>query len=63
MTSVLKYVVNYESFGIRESYQDTCFGHAFSKACQYGTAEEKICINLKYFTIKTTQANLQKCIT
>jgi hypothetical protein len=63
MTSVLKYVVNCESFGIKESFQGTCFGHAFSKACQYGAAEEKVCINLKYVTIKTTQPNLQKCIT
>jgi hypothetical protein len=38
MTSVLKFVVNSESFGIEESLQVTCFGHAFSKACQYDIA-------------------------
>jgi hypothetical protein len=36
MIGVLKYVVNYESFGLEENFQGTCFGHAFSKACQYG---------------------------
>jgi hypothetical protein len=35
----------------------------FSKACQYGTIEEKVFKNFKYVFIKFTQANLQKCIT
>jgi hypothetical protein len=63
MASVLKYVVNCESFGIKGSFQGICFGHAFSKACQYGTTKEKICINLKCVIIKSAQAYLQKCIT
>ncbi len=29
MTTVLKFVVNYEVFGLEESFQGTCFGHAF----------------------------------
>jgi hypothetical protein len=33
MTTALKVVVNCESFGLEESFQGTCFGHAFSKAC------------------------------
>jgi hypothetical protein len=33
MISVLKFIVNCESFGIEDSFQGTCFGHAFSKAC------------------------------
>jgi len=36
MITVLKVVVNYESFGLEESFKGTCFGHVFSKACQYG---------------------------
>ncbi len=56
--SVLKFVVNCESFGIEESLHGTCFGHAFSKACQYGTAEEKNCKNLKYVSIKFAQIDL-----
>jgi hypothetical protein len=41
MIGVLKYVVNFESLGLEESFQGTCFGHAFSKACQYGIAKKK----------------------
>ncbi len=61
MIGALKSIVNCESLGLEESFQGTCFGHAFSKACQYGTAWEKVCRNLKYVFIKSTQTNLQKC--
>jgi hypothetical protein len=37
MTIALKVVINCESFGLEESFNGTCFGHVFSKACQYGT--------------------------
>jgi hypothetical protein len=53
MTIALKTIVNYESFGLEESFKGTCFGHVFSKACQYGTAEEKVCKDLKYAFIKS----------
>ncbi len=49
---VLKYVVNCEVFGMEENFQGTCFGHAFSKPCQYGSVEEKVCKNLKHISIK-----------
>jgi hypothetical protein len=55
--------VNCEVFGMEESFQGTCFGHAFSKACQYGTTKEKICKNLRHISIKLAQFDLQKCIT
>jgi hypothetical protein len=41
MPIVLKFVVNYEVLGLEESFQGTCFDHAFSKAYQYGIAKEK----------------------
>jgi hypothetical protein len=41
MTYALKSIMNYESVGLEESFQKTGFGHAFSKACQYGIAKEK----------------------
>jgi hypothetical protein len=63
MTNVLKSIVKCDSLGIEESFQGTCFGHAFSKACQYGTIEEKVYKNLKYVSIKSPQVDLQKCIT
>jgi hypothetical protein len=31
--------------------------------CQYATTNDKVCKNLKYVSIKSTQANLQICIT
>ncbi len=55
--------MNYEVFGLEESFQSNCFGHAFFKAYQYGTIEKKICKNLKHISIKSTQFDLQKCIT
>ncbi len=63
MIIALKSIVSCEFFGLEESFQGTCFGHVFSKACQYGTKEEKICKNLEYVFIKFAQANLQKCLT
>ncbi len=35
------FVVSYEFFCFEESIQGTCFGHAFSKACQYPTQKKK----------------------
>jgi hypothetical protein len=58
MFGVLKFVVNCESFSLEENVQGTCFRHAFSKACQYGVVEEKVCRNLKYVSIKSTQTYL-----
>jgi hypothetical protein len=63
MTIALKVVVNYEALGLKESFQGTCFRHAFLKACQHGIAKEKVCKDLKYVSIKFTQVDLQKCIT
>jgi hypothetical protein len=51
MTIALK-VVNCEHLGLKESFHGICFGHAFSKTCQYGTVEEKVCKDLKYVFIK-----------
>jgi hypothetical protein len=62
MITILKFVVDCEVFGVEESFQGTCFGHAFSKACQYGTAKEIFKKNLKHISIKLAQFNLQKCI-
>jgi len=63
MTIVLKYVVKYEVFGLYENFQGSCFGHVFSKACQYANTNEKVCRNLKFVSIKFAQSHLQKCIT
>jgi hypothetical protein len=52
MTIALKVVINYEPVSLKESFQGTCFGHAFSKACQCGTVEKKVCKDLRYVSIK-----------
>jgi hypothetical protein len=62
MTTYLKFVVNCEILGMEENFQGTCFGHAFSKACQYETVEKKVYRNLKHICIKSAQYDLQKCI-
>jgi hypothetical protein len=41
MTTILKFVVNCEGLGLEESFNGTCFGHAFSKTCQYAIVEKK----------------------
>jgi hypothetical protein len=33
MIITLKSIANYEALGLEESYQGTCFGHAYSKSC------------------------------
>ncbi len=55
MIIVLKSIVNYELLGLEESYQGCCFGHLFSKTCQYGTTDEIFCIRLKHVSIKFAQ--------
>jgi hypothetical protein len=48
MTNALKSITNYEALGVIESFKGTCLGHAFSKACQHSTSDEKVCKGLKY---------------
>jgi hypothetical protein len=63
MTNVLKLITNYEALVVIESCKGTCFGHAFSKACQHSTFDEKVCKGFRYVSIKFVQIDLQKCIT
>jgi hypothetical protein len=58
MIIVLKVIVSYDILSLEESYQDTCFEHAFSKAYQYVTTNELFCKNLTYDFIKITQKDL-----
>ncbi len=43
---------NCESFDFEKKIQGICFDQVFSKACQYGKMDEKVCWNLKYDSIK-----------
>ncbi len=51
-TTTLKSIVSCDMLGLEESFQGVCFGHAFSKTCQYGTIEEKVYKCLQYVSIK-----------
>jgi hypothetical protein len=42
MTTTLKSIISCDMLGLEESFQSNCFGHAFSKACQYVTTEDKV---------------------
>jgi len=59
MTIILKSIVSRESLSLEENFPGLCFWH-FSKVCQYGTIEKKVCKNLKYVSIKFAQAPICK---
>ena len=40
-----------------------CYVKSMSKACQYATSDEKVCRGNAYVSIRTAQADIQKCIT
>ncbi len=52
MINNLKSMVDCESLGVAKSFQGICFRHAFSKVCQYATANEKVHMGLKYVSVK-----------
>jgi len=43
MIVALKAIISCDNFNLEESFQGTCFGHAFSEAYQYATMDEKVC--------------------
>jgi hypothetical protein len=53
MITTLKFVVNCEVLGLEESFNGTCFGHAFFKTYYYVIVEERECDNLKFASIKS----------
>ncbi len=57
-TFALKEVVSCDILGLEDSYQDTCFGHVFSKAYQYVITIEKIYKYLTYVFIKIAHGDL-----
>jgi len=62
MTTTLKSIVSCDMLGLEESFWDTYFGDACSKACQYTTTKLKNYKDLLYVLIKSSQGDLQKCI-
>jgi len=49
-----KSIVKCQFVPLNENFQGICFGHVFSKACQYPTTNEKVCKKLRYISIKST---------
>jgi hypothetical protein len=43
MTNAFKFVMCCETLNLQESFQGSCFGHDFLKACQYVTPKKKMC--------------------
>ncbi len=57
--TTLKSIVSYDMLGLEENFQGVCFGHAFSKTCQYVIMEEKNCKDLQYVS-KSAQGDFAK---
>jgi hypothetical protein len=52
-TIALKSIVKCEVFNLNENFQGVCFGHVFSKTCQYAITNEKVFKNFKFVSIKS----------
>jgi hypothetical protein len=59
MTIALKLIVNYETLELEECYQGNCIGHAFFKACQYVTNDEKATFESMVERTKDENFNLE----
>jgi hypothetical protein len=55
--------ISCDVLGLQDPYAGVCFGHVMSKAAQYATTEDKVCMKMKEVSLKDTQAALQKTIT
>ncbi len=62
MTTTLKSIINYIMLGLVESFEATCFGHAFSKTCQFAK-NKKVYKGFKYVSIKAIQGYLWTMLT
>jgi hypothetical protein len=55
-------MVNCAPLKLVAPWQGSCFGHAFSKACQYACNDATICLGFWEVNLKATQSTLQKII-
>ncbi len=63
MTLALRFIMSYDILGLEESFNGSCFGRVFFKACQYGTTKKKVCKDMRFMSIKNVQYDIHKCIT
>jgi hypothetical protein len=59
----LSSIINYVPLKLITPWQGSCFGHGFSKVCQYAYNDATICIGFKEVNLKAKQSTLQKTIT
>ena len=55
--------ISCDVLGLQDPYASVCFGHVMSKAAQYTTTEDKVCMKMNELSLKDVQAALQKTIT
>jgi hypothetical protein len=63
MTIALKIVVNHDVLDLEENFWELILVMNFLKHANMQQIDEKVCISLRYVSIKTTQGDLQMCIT
>jgi len=62
LTRALSFVVSCVPLKLAAPWQGSCFGHAFSKTCQYACNDAIICLGFWEDILKATQLTLQKTI-
>jgi hypothetical protein len=55
MGTTLKSLISCEVLNLKFHFDSACFGHAMSKATQYDTNDDKISMDLKPISVKSSQ--------
>jgi hypothetical protein len=63
ITSVQKFMISCEAFGLNTSFDRVCFGHAMNKVSQYAMSDDKVSKDLMLINVKFAQTSLQFYIT
>ncbi len=62
LARALSYEVSCAPLKLTTPWQGSCFGHVFSKPCQYACNDATICLGFREVNLKATQSTLQKII-
>jgi hypothetical protein len=63
MATTLKSLISCEVLDLKSLFDSACFGHAMSMATQYDTNDDKISMDLKPISVKSSQTSFQSYIT
>lgn len=63
MATTLKSMISCEVLDLKSLFDSACFGHAMSMATQYDTNDDKISMDLKPISVKSSQTSFQSYIT